>query len=80
LRRQVTICECDACPCQEMVESIKRPLLGYKMAPYPPNWQYAKIGEGDGDWLCPTCARGAQQAYMKYKQERGKKESGGKRK
>ena len=71
----VTYCECDSCPHWELVESPRGILRGYKKAPYPANWQYVSFGnDGDGDWLCPKCAQGAQQAYTKYKQQRMKEE------
>jgi hypothetical protein len=73
VRKVVTYCECDACPHWELVDSPKSFLRGFREAPYPPGWEFIKFGkDAQGDWLCPKCARGAQQAYSKYKQERQK--------
>lgn len=80
VRKVATICECDACPHTEIVESPKRLIFGYGRAPYPPGWQFIKFGDSEGDWLCPKCARGAQQAYTDYKRKRQSTESKGRRK
>lgn len=73
VRKVVTLVECDVCPHQEVVECPKG-ILGYRMSEYPPGWQFIQFGNGEGDWLCPKCARGAQQNYTKYKQERQRQE------
>lgn len=80
VRKNVTYIECDACPHSELVESPKKLIFGFGLAPYPPGWVYVQFGDGQGDWLCPKCAKGAQDNYTQYKQKRQQQQSSKSRK